>query len=251
MEGEGGVSLQVRIGRVFSVKQRRSYLKIMKGDCRSGATGVQWQEQPLKRLAYWPWGWQAAGDPAGFDDWVYVRGRGRESAAIPALNLSVWEEGFQKFALIALGAWLPESLMFVNLGGAGWGWGSQSRRACWGRRDTCGPQYSESTWGDGQLGERASSEGRSPRSPEHGRNGEDRHHRIAGLICVVLFSLSQLVKQIISWCRWRERMLDLFTYTLHRYNKQDLGYGGSQGIAKVFINPSYEKKEMFSEASAP
>ena len=46
-------------------------------------------------------------------------------------------------------------------------------------------------------------------------------------------------------------MLDLFRYTLHGYNEQDFGYGGSQGIAKVFINPSYEKKEMFSEASAP
>ena len=37
MQGEGGVSLEVRIERVFSVKQRYLYLKIMKGDRRFGA----------------------------------------------------------------------------------------------------------------------------------------------------------------------------------------------------------------------
>lgn len=120
-------------------------------------------------------------------------------------------------------------------------WGEpQSRKACWGRRDNWGTSSTQSPH-EGRPA-RQTAEFRKQR-PMFLWAQEERWKSVAtGLLdpsALCFSSLSQFVKQIICYGAAEERECWISRYTLHRCNRQDFGYGGSQGIAKVFINRTY------------
>ena len=90
--------------------------------------------------------------------------------------------------------------MFVNLGGS-----PKVEKHAEGEEITEDIQYSESTWGAGQLGKQPSFESRDPCSSEHRRKGENQSPQDCWIHLRCAFLLYQSVKQIICYGAAEER----------------------------------------------